>query len=124
MDDRQVRAVGQERASILDGKNTQVYQDDAYFPQSQLSRVRFDQMRKWRFVTLLLTPLQYNPVTGKLRLASEVQVQVTFERAPSVDLQQQHIELSDTVMDDAAAELLLTTTRRGPGIRSWPDRTV
>ncbi len=103
---RQVILWGKNAASILDGKNTQVYQNDAYFPQSQLSEVRFDQMRKWRFVNLLLTPLQYNPVTGKLRLASEVQVQVTFERAASVDQRQLQIELSDTVMDERAAELL------------------
>ena len=71
---------GENAASIVDGKNTLVYQNDAYFPQSQLISVRFDQLRKWRFVSLLLAPLQYNPVAGKLRLASEVQVQVTYQR--------------------------------------------
>lgn len=106
IDNRQVQVWGKNAASIQDGQNSLVYQNNAFFPQSQLTGVRFDQMRKWRFVTLLLTPLQYNPVTGKLRLSSEVQVQVTYERASSVDLQQQHIELSDTVADARAAELL------------------
>ena len=106
VEQRQVTLWGKNAASILDGKNTQVYQTDAYFPQSQLSEVRFDQLRKWRFVSLLLTPLQYNPVTGKLRLVTEVQIQVTFERLASIDQQKLQIELSDTVMDDRASQLL------------------
>jgi hypothetical protein len=104
--DRQVVLWGKNAASIVDGKNTRVYQNDAYFPPSQLSSVKLDQMRKWRFVSLLVTPVQYNPVTGKLRQATEVQVRVTFERAPSIDAQQLQTELSDTVMDDRAAQVL------------------
>ena len=113
--ERQVEQWGKNAASIVDGKNTLVYQNDAYFPQSQLSNVRFDQMRKWRYVTLLLAPLQYNPVAGKLRLASEVQVQVTFERAASVDQNQLQIELSDTMMDERAAQLLYNVDQA----RAW-----
>jgi|GEM_PF-2516334 len=96
---------GKHAGSILDGKNTQVYQNDAFFPAAQLSEARFDQMRKWRFVSLRLTPLQYNPVAGKLRLATEVQVRISFERSASVDQRQLQLELSDTVMDQRAADL-------------------
>ncbi len=105
VEDKEMVLWGMNADSIVEGKNTQVYHNDAFFPQSQLSSVRFDQMRKWRFVSLLLRPLQYNPVTEKLRLTTEMQVQVTFERAPTVDQQQLRIELSDTVMDERAAEL-------------------
>ncbi len=105
VENQEITLWGKNADSIIDGKNTQVYQNDAYFPQSLLSSSSFDQMRKWRFVTLMLTPLQFNPVTGKLRLTTEVQVQVTFDRAIKVDSNQLQIELSDTVMDDRAIQL-------------------
>jgi hypothetical protein len=106
VDGQKIVAWGENAASIVDGRNTKVYQDDAYFPSSYVTPVAQSQMRKWRFVRLLFTPLQYNPVSKKLRLATEVEVRLTFERAPAIQAQQIQAELSDTVMDDEAAQIL------------------
>jgi len=105
VDGRQIIAWGENAASIVDGKNTRVYQRDAYFPSSYVTSVGHSQMRKWRFVRLLFTPVQYNPVTKKLRMATEVEVRITFGRGPA-NQAQRRAELSDTVMDREAALIL------------------
>jgi hypothetical protein len=103
---REIVAWGDNAASIVDGKNTKVYQDNAYFPSTYATSIAQSQMRKWRFVRLLFTPIQYNPVTKELRLATEVEVQVAFEREPAIQTQQIQAELSDTAMDDEARQIL------------------
>jgi hypothetical protein len=79
-EDHQIILWGKNDDTIVEGKNAQVYQNDAYFPPSLLSVAGHDQMRKWRVLNLIATPVQYNPVTGKLRQATEIQIQVTFDR--------------------------------------------
>jgi hypothetical protein len=106
VDGREIIAWGENASSIIDGQNTKVYQNDAFFPASHLTPVAQSQMRKWRFVRLLFMPMQYNPVTGKLRLTTEGEARVTFERKPAIQAQQIQTELSDTVMDREAARIL------------------
>ena len=105
VDGQQIIDWGENAASIVDGKNIQVYQNDAYFPASYVTSVAQSQMRKWRFVRLLFTPVQYNPITKKLRMVTEVEVRVAFERG-RVSQAQMQTEMNDTVMDDKAAQIL------------------
>jgi hypothetical protein len=105
VDGQQIVAWGEHTGSIVDGKNTGVYGNDAYFPTSCIVPIARAQMRKWRFVRLLFTPVQVNPITQKLRVVTEVEVRVAFERRPVVRAQAQ-AELNDTVMDDEAARIL------------------
>jgi hypothetical protein len=106
VDGRQIVAWGENAANIVDGKNTKLYQNNAYFPSSYVTSVAQSQMRKWRFVRLLFIPVQYNPVTKTLRVATEVEVRVAFERRPAIQTQQIQAELSDRVMDDEAVQIL------------------
>jgi hypothetical protein len=105
IDGQKVVAWGENAASIVDGQNMKVYQNDAYFPASYVTAGAQSQMRKWRFIRLLFTPAQYNPATKKLRLALEVEVRIAFARKPAFQAQIQ-AELSDTAMDAEAAQML------------------
>ena len=98
---------GGNTAHVVDGLNTHVYGADAYFPASHAGPPLREQMRKWRFIRLLVTPLQVNPVSGKMRLATEIQVRVTFQRDPDFPQQQLRLELADSTMDDLAAEMFV-----------------
>jgi len=102
---QQVVDWGENAANIVDGKNKEVYQKDAYFPPFCGVSIARSQMRKWRFVRVVFTPFQYNPITKKLRVVTGLEVRVSFARGP-VDQAQARVELSDTVMDDKAAEVL------------------
>jgi len=101
--DEQVIDWGENAASIVDGRNIDVYESNAHFPASQVTVVAQSQMRKWHFVRLLFTPAQYNPITKKLRMTKEVEVRVAFERNVAIQAQ---AELNDIVMDDHAAQIL------------------
>ncbi len=98
---------GESAAYVVDGLNTRVYENDAYFPASYTGPPLQEQMRKWRFIRLLVTPLQVNPVGGKARLATEIQVRVTFRRDPDFPRQKLQLELADATMDDVAAEMFV-----------------
>ena len=88
---------------IVAGRNIAVYEQDAYHPGAYVEVDGLSQMRKWRFVRLGYTPVQVNPVTGRLRVATRVEVELSFSREPTlVD----KILLADTAMDDVAERIL------------------
>ena len=89
---------------IVDGKDLSVYSNNAYYPGRFLDVVSLPQMRKWRYVRLLYMPVQYNPVTGRLRVATKVQIKLSFRRDPSLVNQ---ALLNDKLMDDVAKRILL-----------------
>jgi len=57
-----------------DGKNrfidpySSVYGQDRYFPEATVEYLGFSRLRKWRIAKIGYSPLQYNPVTKKLRM--------------------------------------------------------
>lgn len=111
--DEQIVDWGPNAATIVDGRNTAVYGVDAFFPASQVHLAGLAQMRKWRYARLLFTPLQYDPVSGGLRQATEVEVQITFQRRPQRG-PQALAELSDGVMDARAAQILYNYDQARP----------
>ncbi|MFM8320859.1 MAG: pre-peptidase C-terminal domain-containing protein [Chloroflexota bacterium] len=96
---------GERAGEIAAGRYTPVYQSDALFPASPLVASRVDQLRKWRFISLVISPLQYRPAAGRLQLAQQLRVTVSYERAAPDDPLQQQLALSDRVMDERAAGL-------------------
>lgn len=59
------------------------------------------QLRKWHFVRLEFSPVHYDAVSGKLNLATEVTVRISYDRVQGVS---GLAALQDTVMDDVAKE--------------------
>lgn len=96
---------GPNATTIVEGRNLAVYGRDAFFPAQLLTLESQGQMRKWQLVDLSYRPVQYNPVTGALRVATHVEARVTFSRqtahAPALQA-----ALRDTTMDDRAAEMI------------------
>jgi hypothetical protein len=112
MDDQPVVFWGENEASIVDGKNTEVYEKDEYFPASPVKVISQAQMRKWRYIRLMFTPAQFNPVTGKVRLTTEAQVNISYKLAQEGEAIT--LALNDTLMDDKAAEILYNFDQAQP----------
>ncbi len=77
--------------------------------------VETGQMRKWHLARLDFRPFQYDDATGQLRVAQQATVQLRFTRTgetASRDL------LTDTVMDDVAAERVVNYGQA----RAWYPR--
>ncbi len=92
---------GENAESIVDGKNTLIYGNDSYFPDQNAELISLPQMRKWIFAQVLFNPIQYNPVSGKLKIARQVKITLSVKTGNPVVAS----SLSDTIMDDVAADL-------------------
>jgi hypothetical protein len=117
-DGKTILSYGENAAAIVDGKNTAVYAANAWFPAAITGPLGQSQMRKWRFASLLFTPVQVNPVTGGVRVTTAVDLRVSYRRAPAASgpaLAQVQAELSDTLMDSQAARLLVNYAQA----RAW-----
>lgn len=88
---------------ITDCKDLSVYGEHSYYPGRFVDIVNLSQMRKWRYARLLYMPVQYNPVTGRLRVATRVEIELSFRRDPSLVDQ---ALLNDKAMDDVARQML------------------
>jgi len=90
--------------NIVDGKDMDVYDQDAFLPANWVEVARTCQMRKWKFVQVRFTPFRYNPVQRQLLFCGEVSVRIEFSRDP--DLLDEG-SLWDTVLDSKAAGMFI-----------------
>ena len=94
---------GESAEYIVDGKNTLVYESDSFYPSQNMDIVTLSQMRKWNFAKLVYRPVKYNPLTGKLKIATKIKVSLSFQTDGFKD----EALMADTVMDNVAAEMLM-----------------
>lgn len=92
--------------AIVAGQNMHVYAEDAYFPATAAQIIAHSQMRKWRFVQVAFTPLQYNPVKKSLRLARSIRLRLSFMRIGKTMYRSDPL-LSDKLMDEFASRRFL-----------------
>lgn len=59
-------ALWPEGAEIVDGKDMEIYNKDAFYPQEPVKIVSVGNMWKYKLVTVEISPYKYNPVTQKL----------------------------------------------------------
>jgi len=90
--------------NVIDGKNLNIYEKDANYPENYVELMPYSDLRKWKFARVDFTPLQYNPMSKKLTLIKNVVVDISYETSP--DLMDLRLA-ADTVMDDVASELFL-----------------
>jgi Mg-chelatase subunit ChlD len=100
VDDEELVDWGRDK-DIVKGRNMNVYGKNQFFPAEPATILSRSQMRKWKFIRLGLTPLQYNPVTGRLQLIKSVRFKLTFKRIGTKVFRTNPL-LRDTLMDDEA----------------------
>lgn len=100
VDDQEIVDWGEDK-EIVDGRNIKIYGKKEFFPVKPVNIISKSQMRKWKFVRIGFTPVQYNPIEGKLLLNKIVQIHLIFKRIGTKIFRTNPI-LSDTVMDSNA----------------------
>ena len=89
---------------IEDGRNLEVYEKDADYPENYLELLAPSQMRKWKFGRLDYTPFTYNPVSKKLTVIKSAVIEISYGVSPApLD----RTLLADSVMDDVAAGMFV-----------------
>ena len=89
---------------IINGKNADIYEVNANYPLNPVKLLPYGQMRKWKFVRVSFSPFQYNPVAKKLFLTEKIELELSYSLS---DEKMAQSLISDTVMDDVAAQTLL-----------------
>jgi hypothetical protein len=89
---------------IMDGRDRSIYGQEGFYPPDYVTVVGTAQMRKWRYLRILFSPVQYHPASGRLRVARTVDVELAFRRDPAL---LDEALLQDRVMDGVARRTLL-----------------
>lgn len=87
---------------IVDGRNVITYEQDAYYPKACLSAMTAGELREWKAVQFSFYPLQYNPVTGVLRVVTAAEISITYSLAGA----KSGMAPRDGAMNDVAAGLM------------------
>jgi hypothetical protein len=65
---------------IVNGRNLKTYGKDQFFPGQSVRIIAQSQLRKWKFVKVEFSPVQYNPVKKQLRIVQSAKVRLNFSR--------------------------------------------
>jgi len=69
--------------TIVNGRNINVYGVDAEYPGRVAELLPYAQDRSWKYARVLFSPVQYNPVTGRVRMVAAATLQVSYEYDPA-----------------------------------------
>jgi len=92
----------QEGGALVDGKNMDVYGNDADFPENYVSLLPYSQMRKWSFTRVDFTPFQYNPVSGELTFIESVTIAISYEQTGA--------GLGESLLRDSGMDVIASET--------------
>jgi len=65
--------------TIENGRNVFVYEQDAFYGGPPIVLLGAEEMRQWKIATLAYSPFQYNPVSGAVRVADDVEIRLSYE---------------------------------------------
>lgn len=82
----------------------EIYNQDLPYPAKQFRYLGIGGFRKYKLVRIEYSPWQYYPLSGLVLFASEVTVNIEYERANRLTAQ---VNLSDVVREDFAQEVIV-----------------
>jgi len=77
--DREI-IVWPEDKRIVDGRDADVYERDAFWPQQKVRLMGTGRLRKWRLAEIAVPLIRYNPFSGRLLRLVEAEIAVDFQR--------------------------------------------
>jgi hypothetical protein len=75
-----VIVVWPEDKRIVDGRDADIYERDAFWPEEQVRLSGTGRLRKWRLAEIAVPLVRYNPVSGELLQLAEAEIVVDFQR--------------------------------------------
>ena len=76
----QVIVVWPEDKWIVDGRDVDIYERDAFWPEEQVRLSSRGKLRKWRLAEIAIPLVRYNPVSGELLQLTNTEITVDFQR--------------------------------------------
>lgn len=97
---------------VVDGRDADVYGQDAWYPAAPASLAGVPRLRKWNLAQVRVAPAQYRPAQGLLRVLRRVEFDLRYHRT---DRKLQAAADRDTIMDDVA----LARVANADDARAW-----
>jgi hypothetical protein len=69
-----------EDKRIVDGRDVDIYERDAFWPEEEARLSGKGRLRKWRLVEIAIPLIRYNPVSGQLLQLANAEITVDFQR--------------------------------------------
>jgi len=88
-----------DATNVVNGKDMDIYGQNAFWPAVSAELHGKAQMRKWKFVNIAFYPFKYNPVTKQIVLCRSASVKIEMTRDPN--LVDERL-LGDSMMDGKA----------------------
>jgi hypothetical protein len=86
---------------VVNGRNMKVYGKDQFFPEQSVTIIAQSQLRKWKFIKVQFSPVQYNPVRKTLRVVRSAKALLNFSRIGK-QAYQHDPQLADKFYDEEA----------------------
>ncbi|MBN2214952.1 MAG: choice-of-anchor D domain-containing protein, partial [Bacteroidales bacterium] len=64
--------------NIIDGKNTDIYSGNVFWPAKEVKVVSISKMRKWNLITIAVPMLRYNPVSKETERFLNAEIQINY----------------------------------------------
>lgn len=99
-----VQTVAPKKVVLDDmGRNVNIYATDRLWPPHPLQVAGLSRLRAFKYVRLLFSPAQWNPVSGHVVVTDEMHITLSWERAP-INEQAMKLQLSDPALHDIFTE--------------------
>ena len=89
-----------ENKDIKNGRNLNIYNKNANYPEQFIKILGQTRMRKWNLLKVAYHPFLYNPVSRELTWIKNMEIKISYKRLGLSTIKS--IKLVDTVMDDVA----------------------
>lgn len=100
--------------------NEKAYQQDAFLPEKQVKLGQIGVIRGHRYAILLIYPLSYNPLSGKVRIYQDMKIKVTLSGADMAKTQNQLYRYASPPFEKLCAESFVNYPTYSPVSQDAP----
>lgn len=101
--------------------NEDYYQQSAFLPGERVTLGEIGVIRGHRFVTVIISPVSYNPQAGKVRIYSNMKIRLTFSGSDMVITQKQLSRYASAPFEDLCQELFVNYRTYASMVKGAPD---
>jgi hypothetical protein len=96
---------------IVEGKDSTIYGADTFYPENPVQLIPYSQMRKWKIARVLLQPVQYNPLTGEVRVIRSGAIIISYSTTDNAACSAESESVfSDSIADERVFKIAVNFT--------------
>ncbi len=102
----------------------EAYRKDVFLPEERVRLGQIGVIRGHRFATVLIQPVSYNPVAGKVRIYRDMRIRVSLTGADMAETKNQLYRYASPAFEKLAGELFLNYPTYAPTAKAGPSLPI